>query len=487
MAIEIHCLLNNQDHNLTKLCSELEVSGSLGNVCRQATITLQIGIFTKNFPYVTIPDYTPIWVREVNNDGSFKTGIFSGIVVDFSKTDKEYKITAFDYAYYLKRSTITKNFNCISAEQGTKEICNELGLNTTYLYPTGIQVSMLVFQKNAYDTIMGLYTEASRQTGEIFYLNADYYNNIYVARAGNYICDNIISPASGDSNVCDGNLLSIEYKETGSNLVNKVNVYDENNQLIDTLYNESYPVTQYGVLQAEYTKEEDKDYKTVVDKSQFHGIEKEIDVEILGDYNAWSGSSVYIEVPWIDDIKTKTLTYIKADTHTWNIETNSYTSKLTLVLDKNLMLDEKELEDDTKSDDDDDESTSLNTDDGEDSSTKVSGSKVVAYAKKFLGVPYVWGGTDLNNGVDCSGFVQAVYSHFGISIDRTTYDQMNDGVAVSTTDTSKWKAGDLIFPHSGHVVMYIGNGQVIHAPKTGDVVKISDVYFSDPVSVRRIL
>ncbi len=121
------------------------------------------------------------------------------------------------------------------------------------------------------------------------------------------------------------------------------------------------------------------------------------------------------------------------------------------------------------------------------SSSKVTGASVVKYAKKFLGLPYVWGGTSLESGADCSGFVQAVYAHFGVSIGRTTYEQINDGKAISTTDKSKWKKGDLIFPHSGHVVMYVGDGRVIHEPKTGDVCKISDVYFGTPIAVRRVI
>lgn len=97
---------------------------------------------------------------------------------------------------------------------------------------------------------------------------------------------------------------------------------------------------------------------------------------------------------------------------------------------------------------------------------------VVNEAKKYLGVPYVWGGTS-PSGFDCSGLVQYVYKHaLGIDISRTTSTQVNAGIGVSASDL---KPGDLVFPHSGHVQMYIGNGKVIHAPQTGDVVKISNL------------
>ena len=90
-----------------------------------------------------------------------------------------------------------------------------------------------------------------------------------------------------------------------------------------------------------------------------------------------------------------------------------------------------------------------------------------------LGKPYVYGATGPST-FDCSGLTSYVYRNaLGIEIGRTTYEQINSGVEVSQ---SELKPGDLVFPHPGHVAIYIGNGQMIHAPQTGDVVKISSVY-----------
>jgi len=103
-----------------------------------------------------------------------------------------------------------------------------------------------------------------------------------------------------------------------------------------------------------------------------------------------------------------------------------------------------------------------------------------AYAQ--LGKPYVWGATGANT-FDCSGFTQYVYEHAtGIDISRTTYTQINVGQPVSQ---DQLKPGDLVFPHTGHVGIYVGNGQMIHAPQTGDVVKVGPVY--DFYAARRIL
>jgi cell wall-associated NlpC family hydrolase len=103
-----------------------------------------------------------------------------------------------------------------------------------------------------------------------------------------------------------------------------------------------------------------------------------------------------------------------------------------------------------------------------------------AYAQ--LGKPYVWGATGSDT-FDCSGFTQYVYEHAtGIDISRTTYSQIDVGQPVSQDEL---QPGDLVFPHTGHVGIYVGNGQMIHAPQTGDVVKVGPVY--NFYAARRIL
>lgn len=119
-------------------------------------------------------------------------------------------------------------------------------------------------------------------------------------------------------------------------------------------------------------------------------------------------------------------------------------------------------------------------------SSPISNDNIVAYASNFLGIPYLWGGTT-PSGFDCSGFTQYVYKHFGVSIGRTTYDQINDGVGVSR---DQLQPGDLVFFGKGgnptHMGMYVGNGAMIHASHTGDVVKISPVDRRDYITARRV-
>jgi cell wall-associated NlpC family hydrolase len=114
-----------------------------------------------------------------------------------------------------------------------------------------------------------------------------------------------------------------------------------------------------------------------------------------------------------------------------------------------------------------------------------SSNEVIAYAKTFLGTPYEWAATGPNT-FDCSGFTQYVYAHFGVATGRSTYDQINAGSYVSRDNL---QAGDLVLFGSGsphHVGIYVGNNSYIHAPRTGDVVKISQLTRSDYMTARRV-
>ena len=118
------------------------------------------------------------------------------------------------------------------------------------------------------------------------------------------------------------------------------------------------------------------------------------------------------------------------------------------------------------------------------SSSSGSGSSVVNYATQFVGNPYVWGGTSLTDGADCSGFVQSVYKNFGVDLPRTSYEQQNAGTEVSYEDA---QPGDLIC-YGGHVAIYMGDGKIVHASNAKDGIKVSDnAAYRTILSVRRLV
>jgi soluble lytic murein transglycosylase-like protein len=119
-----------------------------------------------------------------------------------------------------------------------------------------------------------------------------------------------------------------------------------------------------------------------------------------------------------------------------------------------------------------------------------SESAVVSEAQKYIGVPYVWGGTDPAKGLDCSGFTQLVYGNLGIDLPRTSSQQATAGQAVASLDEAR--PGDLVFfdyskSRAGvdHVGIYIGGGKMIAAPQEGESVKVQDV--GNPTLIRRVL
>jgi len=112
-----------------------------------------------------------------------------------------------------------------------------------------------------------------------------------------------------------------------------------------------------------------------------------------------------------------------------------------------------------------------------------TGADIVAYARQFLGNPYVYGGTSLTNGTDCSGFTMGVYGHFGVYLPHSSYAQRSYGTPVSYSNA---KPGDLIF-YSGHVAIYIGGGKIIHASTPYTDICIGSATYNTILGVRRIL
>ncbi|MDE6738580.1 MAG: C40 family peptidase [Lachnospiraceae bacterium] len=111
------------------------------------------------------------------------------------------------------------------------------------------------------------------------------------------------------------------------------------------------------------------------------------------------------------------------------------------------------------------------------------GQQIADFACKYIGSPYVAGGTSLTNGADCSGFVMAVYKAFGYSLPRSSYAQSGAGRAVSYSEA---QPGDIIY-YGGHVGIYIGNGQIVHASTERTGIKITAATYRSIVSVRRIV
>lgn len=125
---------------------------------------------------------------------------------------------------------------------------------------------------------------------------------------------------------------------------------------------------------------------------------------------------------------------------------------------------------------------------GSEKLTSATRTAMVAYAKQFLGNPYVYGGTSLTEGADCSGFTMRIYEKYGIYLPHSSSAQSGYGTRI---DPSEAKPGDLFFYGNGgginHVAMYIGNGQVVHASSARTGIKISNAFYRTPICVTRLI
>lgn len=145
-------------------------------------------------------------------------------------------------------------------------------------------------------------------------------------------------------------------------------------------------------------------------------------------------------------------------------------------------------DDDEDSDDDSDDDSSDSKEEKEETSKPSSsgggkGQQIADFACKYIGSPYVAGGTSLTNGADCSGFVMAVYQAFGYSLPRSSYAQSGAGKSVSYSEA---QPGDIIY-YGGHVGIYIGNGQIVHASTERSGIKITSATYRSIITVRRIV
>lgn len=207
------------------------------------------------------------------------------------------------------------------------------------------------------------------------------------------------------------------------------------------------------------------------DSEELDSLSKNDEVEIIGQTGNWykinlDGEIGYVSAKYISDTKI--------------VETTSRSGS-TL---KNETI--SSIQETTEAEEINTETTT--------STSGITGSTVVEYAKQYLGYKYVSGGTSPSTGFDCSGFTQYVYKHFGISINRTSKDQIKNGVAVEKSDL---QPGDLVIFNNdantaiGHVGIYVGDGNFIHASNPSDGVKITTLttgyYQKRYVGARRVI
>ena len=462
---------NGEKLDITNLLESITWSGDYKSCARKIEFSLVQSATDINIPKIDIPLMSMILFYEDNAE------LFRGFVYEREKSsDNSISFLCYDYCAKLNDIKVSYNIKNETASSIYNKFLTEYKLNKGDIAPANTKIKKVFLGTTAYDMVMSAYTEEAKKTGKKYmvYTKGD---KFYSSEKGNVKLKLAFEEGK--------NILSSNFKESVSNMVNKVIIVDENGNKKSEVKNDDW-LNTYGLFQEVYKQEENKDANSEA-KAMLNGIEQSCSLSGFGDTTCTTGHGVQVK-----DTNTGLvgLFYIDSDTHTW--EGGSYTIDLELNF-KNIM-NEVSAGQDEQTENNSSSSSSNNSNassgSGSSSSSNSIGEKLVNLAKSKLGCRYVWGATGPNT-FDCSGLTSWCYKQLGISIPRTSLAQSKSGKAVNKSDL---QPGDLIFwkttsAEVGHVGMYVGNGQFIHAPNKSKPVKYDSLdnsyYKSRYVRARR--
>lgn len=444
--------------DITNLLINVTWSGDYKSCARKLEFSLISSASDINIPKVDIPLMSVISFYEDDNE------LFKGFVYEREKSsDNSMSFLCYDYCAKLNDIKVSYNIKNETASSIYNKFLTEYKLNKGDIVQANTKIKKVFLGTTAYDMIMTAYTEEAKKTGKKYmvYSKGD---KFYASEKG--IVKLKLAFEEGK------NILSSSFKESVSNMVNKVLIVDDNGNKVSEVKNDDWLKT-YGLFQEVYKKQEDKDANAEA-KAMLNGIEQSCSLSGFGDTTCITGYGVQVKDSHTGLVG---LFYIDSDTHTW--EGGKYSIDLELNF-KNIMNEVSSGQDEQTETSSSSSSSSSST--SSSSSSNSIGDKLVSLAKSKLGCKYVWGATGPNT-FDCSGLTSWCYKQVGISIPRTSLAQSKGGKAVSK---SNLQPGDLLFwkttsAEVGHVGMYVGNGQFIHAPNKSKPVKydsLSNSYYS---------
>lgn len=565
---------NGEKLDITNLLINITWSGDYKSCARKLEFSLISSASDINIPKVDIPLMSIVQFYEDDNE------LFRGFVYEREKSsDNSMSFLCYDYCAKLNDIKVSYNIKNETASSIYNKFLTEYKLSKGDIVSTSTKIKKVFLGTTAYDMIMTAYTEEAKKTGKKY----------MVYSKGDKFCASEKGIVKLKLAFEEGkNILSSNFKESVSNMVNKVLIVDDNGNKISEVKNDDWLKT-YGLFQEVYKKQEDKDANAEA-KAMLNGIEQTCSLSGFGDTTCITGMGVQVKDTYTGLVG---LFYIDSDTHTWeggkysidlelnfknimnevsagedekedatssnsiggtvtsvtggrevNAEYTAYypannsmqggfldamgnrldPSKLTCAAPKDIPFGTKIQVKGTGTNRDGlvykvtDRGGAINVQNGvyridllmatkeeclkfgrrkgkaiigvETTTTSTEGTsnansigaKLVNLAKSKLGCRYVWGATGPNQ-FDCSGLTSWCYKQVGISIPRTSLAQSKGGKAVSK---SNLQPGDLLFwkttsAEVGHVGMYVGNGQFIHAPNKSKPVKydnLSNSYYS---------
>ncbi|MBE6071036.1 MAG: hypothetical protein E7208_03645 [Clostridium butyricum] len=504
----------NARYSIANYCNNIQLNMGFTRISMELNFTIPYSIFSTEIIPFKIETGDKIFLYYN------KTMLFCGKVIsyDLEGKDQLLQVTAYDYTWWVCKSKITKNFNNISVIDAIKWIYENIGMTYTnedekaYIKGLGdnaylILDTHLIEDKPANQVLQAIFTDIFKKTKKHYYLHAGYTGRkIEITE-----CDKWYSGLTiqlSDKNKANGNIIDFKINNTIENMVNQIRIYGETGQPINMtdeqlstvveaemdIYNknviklENDDIFRYGTLQNIIKMDEDDTVAGIKDKAltilEDNRLKEALTVECFGDLDYYPAYGVLVKIPCTQFYDT--FMYINESTFIFNKD-ETFICRCTLQQSKHKNL--VEWEDiETKDTNLDEESSS------EGNSELIN--NLLAELKSHLGLSYVWGGkSPEDGGMDCSGYIAYCYNKFADQLNikssnglltSYTVTMMNEGKDV-TDEFPNLQPCDIIFPHSQHVVAYIGNGQIIHEPQSGDVCRVSDIYFTNPTKVIRVV
>lgn len=287
--------------DITQYIGKITWSGGKSQVARRLDISLINSILDKSVPNFYIKNGSIL--KLFNDDGTL---LFKGFVFfnERSGTASTVNVTAYDHLIYTLKNKGVYNFKNKSAEEITSTLCNDFQIPKGNLAKTGIKQTILANNKRIYDIFMQAYTGASKQNGKK-YMAAIKEGKLNIIEIGSVMSTFMLSDES--------NIIDSGYTESIERMVNRVRIYDGKGNSIGMVENAEW-INKYGLLQDIYTKEKDKQAKTVA-KSMLVDVQKVAKITALGNVQCITGNGIEVK-----DASSGLIGvfYIDSDTHTWS-------------------------------------------------------------------------------------------------------------------------------------------------------------------------
>ncbi len=377
--------------------------------------------------------------------------VFQGIIVNKNNKDKTSSYTAMDYAFYLNKNEDIIQFNEMDAKSAIYQLLTKHGIGGACT-TLNTKISKCYKGKTLSDIIKDILEQCKNEIGEdvVMEMRKDV---LWIDKVSNlkldcrYILGEDFSVTRSMEDMINNVIVSSNEESDTAILAT---AKDDNNIAIFGQLTKVLTVDKQNESQAQNTA---NNYL-----GNFNGTKKELTctlLDVVGGEDIRAKRMIPISIK-----KYGVNCYYKVKSAQHSLSNNVH--KISVTID----FSGYSFQDDTSTT----SSSATNKSSNSNNTFSSKADQIIAYAKQFLGVPYVWGGKT-PAGFDCSGFVAYVFNNFGIQLTAYTYDMINEGKKISIQEA---EPGDILFFYNtGHVAIYIGNDSIIQAPHTGDVVKIS--------------